>query len=338
MKKLVSMFLAFTLIFSLIPTTCFAASKEAEATANALNELGLFSGTGTDENGKPIYALDKAPTRHEAVTMLVRLLGKGDEAVNGKWDTPFTDVANWAKPYVGYAYANGLASGTSSTTFGGNDTVTAAQYITFILRALGYQSGKDFSWSSSWELSDELGITDGRYNKDFSSFTRGDVAMISYHALSAMINNTNQSLANQLYKNKIIPESEVPSLPFRVPQKSSHTTATDENGNILLTSWPYDGGKDLPMNFNYIDLVFNTNTRTAEKDEIYFYNLDSKQRIPVYSAAPGSTAKDAFIIVPNAEIQPRTKYYVYIPAGTIELDNGTTYNQDISIKFTRASH
>ena len=40
---------------------------------------------------------------------------------------PFTDVANWAKPYVGYAYAHGLASGTSKTTFGGNEKVTAAQ-------------------------------------------------------------------------------------------------------------------------------------------------------------------------------------------------------------------
>ena len=30
------------------------------------------------------------------------------------WDTPFTDVADWAKPYVGYAYANGLTSGTGT--------------------------------------------------------------------------------------------------------------------------------------------------------------------------------------------------------------------------------
>ena len=60
------------------------------------------------------------------------------------WNTPFTDVADWAKPYVGYAYANGLTAGVSQTRFGSESSVTAAQFLTFVLRALGYESGKDF--------------------------------------------------------------------------------------------------------------------------------------------------------------------------------------------------
>lgn len=153
--------------------------------AQSLYELGLFNGTGTDANGNPIFDLDRAPTRHEAVTMLVRLLGKGEEAENGTWNTPFTDVADWAKPYVGYAYANGLTSGTSATTYSGDAPVTASQYLTFVLRALGYSSGTDFQWDRAWELSDSLGITNGQYNADTTAFTRGDVAIISYNALSA---------------------------------------------------------------------------------------------------------------------------------------------------------
>ena len=43
-------------------------------------------------------------------------------------------MADWAKPFVGYAYANGLTAGTSATTFGGNDLISAAQYITFARR------------------------------------------------------------------------------------------------------------------------------------------------------------------------------------------------------------
>ena len=201
MKKLLSMFLAFALIFSLVPTTAFAATAEATNAANVLNALGLFDGTGTDENGNPIYDLDKAPTRHEAVTMLVRLLGKGDEAVNGNWNTPFTDVANWAKPYVGYAYANGLASGTSKTTFGGNDKVTAAQYITFVLRALGYESGVDFTWNKAWELSDEIGLTDSRYNENTKSFLRSDIAIISASALNSALKNSNMTMFENMKNN-----------------------------------------------------------------------------------------------------------------------------------------
>lgn len=120
MKKRITFILIFSLICSMISVPAAAAEDRNEAAADMLYSLGLFRGTGTDEFGAPIYALEQTATRHEAVAMLVRLLGKGEEAQKGDWNTPFTDVANWAKPYVGYAYANGLASGTSETTFGGN--------------------------------------------------------------------------------------------------------------------------------------------------------------------------------------------------------------------------
>lgn len=177
-KRIVSILLATVMLFTAVPVA-FAASDDAFAAADALHELGLFNGTGTDANGNPVYDLDRAPSRQEAVTMLVRLLGKETEAKSGTWEIPFTDVADWAKPYVGYAYANGLTSGTSATTFGGNSTVTAAQYITFILRTLGYESGTDFQWDKSWELADAIGLTSGEYSDGMDSFTRGDVAVTS---------------------------------------------------------------------------------------------------------------------------------------------------------------
>ncbi|MGN1002504.1 MAG: S-layer homology domain-containing protein [Oscillospiraceae bacterium] len=196
-RKVLCALLACILLLSLMPTA-LAASSEAEEAANALYELGLFKGTGTDQNGDPIFELDRAPTRHEAVTMLVRLLGKEDEALAGNWNIPFTDVADWAKPYVGYAYANGLTTGTSATTFGGTATVTASQYITFVLRALGYQSGADFQWDAAWELSDLIGMTDGRYNAGTTAFTRGDTAIISYQALSAPIKGEGRTMLDRM--------------------------------------------------------------------------------------------------------------------------------------------
>ena len=183
MKRLLSMVLSLVLLCSCI-SPVFAASDEATKAANTLYELGLFSGTGTDSNGNPIFDLDRAPTRHEAVTMLVNLLGKREEALSGNWDIPFTDVADWAKPFVGYAYANGLTSGTSATTYGGNNLVTVSQYLTFVLKVLGYEAGTDFRWDAAWELSDKLGITNGEYNET-TPFTRGDIAIISYNAIFA---------------------------------------------------------------------------------------------------------------------------------------------------------
>ncbi len=162
MKRAISFFFALIMVSFVIPSA-FAASSKATEAADALNALGLFNGAGTDANGKPIYDLDRAPTRAEAVTMLVRLLGKESEAKAGTWTTPFADVADWAKPYVGYAYANNLTSGTGTATFSGDVTVTATQYLTLVLRALGYKDGEgDFAWDKAWELSDKIGTPQKR--------------------------------------------------------------------------------------------------------------------------------------------------------------------------------
>ena len=76
MKRILSLLLTMILMLGVIPVTAFGASAEKTAAADTLYDLGLFSGTGTDTNGKPIYDLDRAPTRNEAITMLVTLLGK----------------------------------------------------------------------------------------------------------------------------------------------------------------------------------------------------------------------------------------------------------------------
>lgn len=204
MKKLISLLLLVAFLFALAPAS-FAADAAANAAAERLNELGLFNGVGKNTDGTPIYDLDRVPTREEAITMLVRLLGKEESALQGTWETPFSDVSLWARPYVGYAYANGLAAGISSTTYGGDVSVSATQYITFVLRALGYsdKSG-DFAWDSAWTLSDRIGLTNGEYNAMTSgSFSRGDVAIISSRALDCLIVDSEQTLLQRVQGNAI---------------------------------------------------------------------------------------------------------------------------------------
>lgn len=198
MKKLLCPLFALLIVLSL-STAAFAADYSAEESANALYELGLFQGTGETANGKPIYSLDAAPTRAQAVTMLVRLLGKEVEAKAGTWTVPFSDLADWARPYVGYAYANGLTNGLSAERFGSDDKVTANQYLTFILRALGYSSERDFQWDKANAFSDSLGLTHGEYRAS-RSFTRGDTARISYAALAQARKNSSETLAAQLVR------------------------------------------------------------------------------------------------------------------------------------------
>ena len=165
----------------------------ADGAAWELYALGLFRGTGNDAAGQPVFELDRPLNRHEAVTMLVRLLGKEGEALTGTWTTPFTDVAEWAEPYVGYAYVNGLTRGVSGSAYDGEAPVTATQYLTFILRTLGYEDDTDFQWDRAWELSDRLGISDGSYGTG-GDFLRGDAAILSRNALNATLKDGSGTL------------------------------------------------------------------------------------------------------------------------------------------------
>ena len=202
LKSLTGLFITLVTVCSLINAAAALDMTELRAHADALYSLGLFKGTGIDAAGRPKYELSRIPNREEAVTMLVRLLGKEHEALAGEWETPFTDVSDWAKPYVGYAYANKLTSGTSATTFGGDTPVAANQYITFVLRALGYSSGSDFRWDAPWELANRLGLCeDGEYNEtNNDKFKRANVVAVSYEALEIPHKTTGECIAQRIYE------------------------------------------------------------------------------------------------------------------------------------------
>ena len=160
MKKLIAYMLCLALCLSCMPGA-LAADDAAVRAAGQLYELGLFRGVGTGADGSPVLDLDRAPTRAEAMTMMVRLFMDESAALWDFYDFPFTDVADWARSYVAYAYEYGVTVGQSATCFGSECPVSATEYLTFILRNLGYRSGVDFQWDRAWELSDRLGITDG---------------------------------------------------------------------------------------------------------------------------------------------------------------------------------
>ena len=197
MKRILTLILALAMALGLSVPALSVTSAEAIASAQFLYSLDLFRGVGDNEDGSPNFDLDRVPSRAEAVTMLVRLLGAENKATAENRDCPFTDVPPWAQPYVGYAYINGLTNGVGGNLFGTTNPVTPAQYLTFVLRALGYEDGTDFKWSSPWTLTDRLGITDGTYRSG-TTFLRGDAAVVSESALFALKKGTSMTLLEVL--------------------------------------------------------------------------------------------------------------------------------------------
>ncbi len=212
MKKLLTILMAIFMLFSSLPV-CLADTADKKQPADVLYNLGLFNGTGTDADGKPIFNLENKLSRQEATALLVRLLGKEAEAQNEILDIPFTDVDDWAKPYVGYAYNQGLVNGTGATTFDSKKPISATEYLTLILRTLGYNDKNgDFVWNSAWTLSDELKMTQGQYNGDTNAeFFRNDAALISYMSLFQKIKGGEQTLANKLFTGNVFSAKQLES-------------------------------------------------------------------------------------------------------------------------------
>lgn len=192
MKKLVSLFVALVLVLCIAAPSLAADLNNADYQANQLKVMGLFQGVSDSD-----FDLDRAPTRTESLVMLIRLLGKEDEALAGSYNHPFTDVPAWADKYVGYAYANSLTNGISATKFGAKDTADSNIYSTFVLRALGYDdSAGDFSWQDANDLATQLGIV--TQDVDTETFLRADAVLISYAALNAPLKNATQTLGEKL--------------------------------------------------------------------------------------------------------------------------------------------
>lgn len=194
MKKMVSFILLLTILISCVPLSVHAQRdfSHESVLAQELKDLGLFRGVSDTD-----FGLESAPTREQAVTMLIRLLGKENEALNGTWKHPFTDVSSWADPYIGYAYENGLTLGISDTKFG-TGNASAAMYLTFVLRALGYSdtAASDFTWNNPYALAETVGIL--LDSVDLQNFLRADVVTVSHAALQAFLKGTAQTLAGKL--------------------------------------------------------------------------------------------------------------------------------------------
>lgn len=214
-KKAISVLLCILLVcFAAFPYGTFAAQEtDAEYYATLLHNIKLFYG---DDDG---YALDTVATRVESVAMVLRIRGDEPEALSQKFSQPFSDVPSWAENYVGYAYQKKIASGIDDTRFGSDNATTANQYLTFLLRALGYsdQNG-DFTWNSAIDFSQKISLVSAEQAKDLqeNNFTRDKMVTLSYHALSQPLKNSRATLASVLVDKGVVEEGAVRSVGVRV--------------------------------------------------------------------------------------------------------------------------
>lgn len=252
MKKTAFMGLIILLIIGL-SVSSFADSRiYYNDYAVKLSEIGVFKGTGAG------FELEREPTRLEGLIMLIRLIGK-EAAANqlSKEPCAFTDVPDWGRGYVNYAYKNGLAKGIGNNLFGAQDKIDGKSYVTFLLRSLGYSDNakvNDFTWGNSIEFAKAIGCLDeDLYFKMVSNpFVRDYVAKSSYNTLLQPVKDGTSTLMEKLVSTGIMTKTQADRLSMAAPNTGNTKGSTDAvlnsieigklaDGVVLINAIGYDG-------------------------------------------------------------------------------------------------
>lgn len=204
MKKLLPflLFVAFLLMFSVS-----AAPTETDA-ANSLYALGLVQGYGSTGDR---FGLADNLTRAQAVILLERYLGVEEAAKAETAKAPFDDVPAWADAYVSYAVANNLVAGKKDAAgrvyFDADAAISEPEFLTLMLRAMGYtdknDGSGDFVWSDPFTLAGKLGMTE--HTAASAAFKRGDAFVICIGALTAET-KSGKIVADRLMEQNVFTE------------------------------------------------------------------------------------------------------------------------------------
>lgn len=235
MKRLFKTLLLAAVLIGILAVGAFAADYENEA--QELSDMGLFLGTGSG------FDLDRVPRRDESAVMLVRLLGAESEAKAeyeaGTITNPFSDVADWAAPYVAWLYSNGLTTGLPDGTYGSAMTCDAQQYCTFTLRALGYSDGTDgdFTYADALTFAQEKGL----YNSTVFSgtFLRDDVVAVSYQALATQKKDSSETLLETLVDDGVVSQANAQTILDKINTYKAYVEDT--------AAWNDTTGMDMSM-------------------------------------------------------------------------------------------
>lgn len=266
-----------------------AAASDFDAAAKDLSSIGMLRGTA---NGS--FELDRAPTRSEAAIMLVRLYGAEEQAKAdfdaGKLQNPFTDVSQFTAPYVAWLHDKGIANGTGATTFGAAQPCTLQNYAVFLLRALGYQDGKDFQYADALSFAQSKGF----YSPVMfsGSFLRDDLAALTYQALAADMADGKTYLLDSLIRSGAVDAAAAKPMTEKIQAYrsmenamqgvSGEMTSMDMDMNMKMkmdmtvagqtekvsSDTVTSGNVKVVMNGSDIQMAYDMNTKDAEGSSV----------------------------------------------------------------------
>ena len=336
LKRALSLLLSSTMVLGMLVMGGSAAgykdvdaSNDHQEAIEVLQAVGIMTG---DQNGN--FNPDGSITRNEMAVIMAHLLNLDYDYYRGT--NPFTDVPEWAAPYVAACAAEGVVAGIGNGQFGGDQKVTAAQASLMIMKALGYfQNAEDFG--TDWQVAtirqaSYINLFDRINATAESALTRAQVAQLVLNGLkSDMVSFTG---------DKGIQIGDV-TVGYRAEYTSKTSSAAKYNAIV-------SGRTDIaPQGQYYIQLgeeLYNGELKLANGSDMFErpsrvwsykgseVGTYAKKELIVESYTAGVSGKDLYSLLSSAVINDKEYSFDYYVDGdvdtTITKANMTRSNDD----------
>ncbi|MFC4099014.1 S-layer homology domain-containing protein [Paenibacillus xanthanilyticus] len=198
MKKRATALVAIVALLLVMASSAFGDSASQQKQADTLKALCLFTGTAQG------YELDKVFTRAQGTAMLLRLAGQEEEAKKQNAKPAFADVksTHWAAASIAYAYKQGYVRGVNSQTFAPERLMTGKEFLTLVLRLLGYPDAAPATAANLAQTSGLLQANSAASLTAANPFLRGHMVEIAHAALLAKPSGSGLTLLQTLVEQK----------------------------------------------------------------------------------------------------------------------------------------
>lgn len=206
LKKVLVFVVVFAMMLTLSVSVSALSFSDVDQSASYAESVSVLSSLALmigDDKGN--FNPDKAITRAEAATIIVRAKGLEDAAAGAKGATQFTDVAtdHWASGYINLGFQNGIIAGYGDGTFGPENDVTYEQITKMIVAALGYtpMADRQGGYPTGYlVIASQKGIAKGTSGQAGEAAPRATVARLLYNALTVnMMEQTVYSAGSEEY-------------------------------------------------------------------------------------------------------------------------------------------
>lgn len=244
MRKLIAVVLAMTILLAFAAPT-FAVSPSS-SDAEKCEALGVLLGSG---NGVNAQYLATATTRAQGATLLLRLMGKEDEAQAYAGKDNFRDIVGneWFASRLAYLKANpdlGFG-GYPDGTFLPNKIMTVAEFNKVLVTVLGYKQDLDYTWNNVMNFSRNLGLV-GFFDGN-KALTNNDVAISIIDAMVIKKKGTNQTLTEFLISQGVVNSNVADSIGLISKTTILSAKATNDNEITVVFNKPMPLGTNVTL-------------------------------------------------------------------------------------------